>query len=268
MNLEKQSRVEKLHVVFIGAGNLATHLAQALFNTGGCIIDQVYSRTLEAADSLATKIKAEATTDINKIKLGADLYIVALRDNALTDLIHQIMLNKPDSLVVHTSGSTSMSIFEGLGNRYGVLYPMQTFSKDKKVDFSNIHFFIEANNTADCKLLTSLVGNISKNVHLADSMQRKKLHLAAVFVCNFTNHMYTLATDILEQYDLPFDAMLSLIDETTEKIHSVHPKAAQTGPAVREDTEVMNKHLAMLSHMPDVQEIYRKISKSIIKYNN
>lgn len=254
-------------IVFIGAGNLATHLAKAMYNSGYCI-EQVFSRTEQSAQQLAHLVNAQYTTKLSEVLLGIDLYVVSLKDDALISLIPQIMDNKTESLVVHTSGSVPIDVWKGFGNRYGVVYPMQTFSKNKAVDFSTIPIFLEANQPANLALLHDYFDGLSSKVYEATSEQRKKLHLAAVFACNFSNHMYTLSEEILKRYGLPFDAMYSLIDETTAKIHEIEPAKAQTGPAIRGDQAVMDKHLGMLSDMPEAQEIYRLVSQSIQKYKS
>jgi predicted short-subunit dehydrogenase-like oxidoreductase (DUF2520 family) len=168
-----------------------------------------------------------------------------------------------EALLVHTAGSMPMDVWKGHAYRYGVLYPMQTFSKERKVDFASVSFFVEANGEADLALLKTMAGALSPKVYEATSAQRTSLHMAAVFACNFANHMYTLSARLLEKNGLPFDAMLPLIDETARKVHELHPKAAQTGPAVRGDENVMGKHLEMLADEPEIREIYRKISDSI-----
>ena len=161
-----------------------------------------------------------------------------------------------------------MNIWEGKASRYGVFYPMQTFSKQREVDFRVVPFFIESNSSEDTELLKAIASVLSENVYEATSEQRRSLHLAAVFTCNFTNHMYALAAELLKMYDLPFNAMLPLIDETARKVHELEPKQAQTGPAVRYDENVINKHLEMLAGEPEMQELYRLVSESIHRLHN
>lgn len=144
---------------------------------------------------------------------------------------------------------------------------MQTFSKQREVDFREVPFFIEAKRPEDAELLKAVAGTLSDKVYEADSEQRRSLHLAAVFTCNFTNHMYALAAELLEKYHLPFDVMLPLIDETARKVHELAPRDAQTGPAVRYDENVMNKHLSMLAGSQALQEIYKLMSKSIHEHH-
>lgn len=258
--------IEDTSIVCIGAGKLATNLAMALYHKGFRIV-QVYSRTMESARTLAQKVEAEYTTDLQAILKGAKLYIVSLKDDALVDLLPQITAGKQESLLVHTAGSIPMSIWEGYTERYGVFYPMQTFSKQREVNFGEVPFFVEAKRREDVELLKAVAATLSGKVYEASSEQRKILHLAAVFICNFTNHMYAVAADLLEKYSLPFDVMLPLIDETARKVHELAPCDAQTGPAVRYDEKVINNHLAMLVDSPTLQEIYKLISKNIHEHH-
>ncbi len=255
--------IEDTPIVFIGAGNLATNLAKALYHKGFRIV-QIYSRTEESARNLAEKVEAEFTTDLGEVNPYARLYIVSLKDSAFTELLPAIVAGKrKEALLVHTAGSLPMSVWEGAAEHYGVFYPMQTFSKQREVDFREIPFFIEASTPEDTEFLKAVAATLSERVYEADSEQRKSLHLAAVFACNFTNHMYALAADLLEKYHLPFDVMLPLIDETARKVHELSPKAAQTGPAIRYDENVINNHLAMLSDDAGMQRLYESISRSI-----
>lgn len=254
--------IEDTPIVFIGAGNLATNLAKALYRKG-FRIEQVYSRTQASASALAGLVEATYTTRLDEVLTDAKLYIVSLKDSALTELLPLIAAGKGNALLVHTAGSLPMSIWQGYTGRYGVFYPMQTFSKLREVDFRQVPFFIEANREEDVILLKAIASTLSQRVYDADSEQRKSLHLAAVFTCNFTNHMYALAAELLKKYHLPFDVMLPLIDETARKVHELEPHAAQTGPAIRYDTNVINNHLAMLADDSEMQHLYEQISQSI-----
>lgn len=251
-----------MKIVLIGAGNVATHLGRALQEAGYEVV-QVYSRTEESASVLAGKLSAEYTVDIDMIRRDADLYIVALKDTALQELAGRLVKGREQALFVHTAGSMPMDLWKGYALRYGVLYPMQTFSKQREVDFRTVPFFIEASAAGDLQLLHEVAGRLSPKVYEATSGQRKYLHIAAVFACNFTNHMYALSSHILEKQGIPFEVMLSLIDETARKVHELSPVQAQTGPAIRYDENVINKHLELLADAPPVQELYEKISKSI-----
>ena len=258
--------IEDTSIVFIGAGNLATNLAKALYDNGFRII-QVYSRTEESARALAQVVEATYTTDLSSVVTDAQLYIVSLKDAAFVQLLPEIVARKENALWVHTAGSIPMDVWAGKVNRYGVFYPMQTFSKQREVNFQEVPFFIEAKRAEDTELLKAIASTLSEKVYEADSEQRKSLHLAAVFICNFTNHMYALAADLLEKYNLPFEVMLPLIDETARKVHELAPRDAQTGPAVRYDENVMSNHLAMLVDSPALQEIYKLMSKSIHEHH-
>lgn len=253
-------------VVLIGAGNVATHLGKALLKTGYNVL-QVYSRTVASASVLAEKLKTSSVISLEEVRCDADLYIVALKDAALQELIPQIVKGREEALFVHTAGSIPMQIWKGHALRYGVLYPMQTFSKQREVNWPEVPFFIEAANKKDLEILKELAGQWSEKVYEATSEQRKYLHIAAVFACNFSNHMYALCNHLLSQHGIPFEVMLPLIDETARKVHEITPKAAQTGPAIRYDENVINRHLDMLRAEPTIQELYEKISKSIYNHD-
>ena len=258
--------IEDTPIVFVGAGNLATNLAKALYRKRFRIV-QIFSRTEESARSLALQVEADYTTDLKELTGDAKLYIVSLKDAAFVELLPQIAEGKEHALLVHTAGSIPMSVWEGHTQRYGVFYPMQTFSKQREVKFDEVPFFIEAKTAEDVALLKAIAATLSDHVYEASSEQRKSLHLAAVFICNFTNHMYALAADLLEKYQLPFNVMLPLIDETARKVHELAPRDAQTGPAVRYDKNVIENHLAMLADLPALQEIYKLMSKSIHEHH-
>ncbi|NDW12367.1 DUF2520 domain-containing protein [Bacteroides sp. 214] len=258
--------IEGTKVAFVGAGNLATNLAKAMYRKGFRIV-QVYSRTEESARALATSVEAEWTNQLSELTTRAELYIVALKDTVLPDLLSQLTAQREHALFVHTAGSVSMDVWKtSTAQRYGVFYPLQTFSKEREVDFEQIPFFIEAATTQDVELLSAVAKTMSRNVYNATSKQRKSLHLAAVFACNFTNHLYAIASDVLAENELPFNALLPLIDETAAKVHHLAPKQAQTGPAIRYDENVINTHLQMLAAHPDKQQVYRLLSESIHRY--
>lgn len=231
-----------MNVAMIGRGRVATHMSKALLKAGHGVVS-VNSRTLE------------------ELPQDADVYIIAVKDSALQDVIRQLtnlLKTKNDApLIVHTAGSMPLSVFEGYAENGGVFYPMQTFSMEREVDFREIPLFIEGKD----KRIRELAESISEHVYELSSDDRKYLHLAAVFACNFTNHCYTLAAEVLEKKGLPFDVMLPLVDETARKVHELHPHEAQTGPAVRGDENVMNAQAALLDGRN--KEIYELLSKSI-----
>nr|WP_325288296.1 Rossmann-like and DUF2520 domain-containing protein [uncultured Bacteroides sp.] len=254
--------IEDTSVVFVGAGNLATNLAHAFYRKGFRVV-QIYSRTEESARTLAQAVEADYTTRLASVVSDAQLYIVSLKDDALVELLPQMVAGKGRGLWVHTAGSIPMDIWKGHVERYGVFYPLQTFSKSRLVDFREIPVFVEGNSDEEVHFLKQIASALSRKVLEASSEQRRNLHLAAVFTCNFTNHMYALAEYLLQKYDLPFDAMLPLIDETARKVHELSPRLAQTGPAVRYDTGVIGKHLDMLVDEPEMQQLYRLLSDDI-----
>lgn len=253
----------KTKITLIGAGNVATRLGLALQKQGYSVVE-VYSRTRQAAEKLAQLLGDIPFTDrVQDLNPATDLLLFSVKDDALRPLLQEI---KPlEALYVHTAGSVAMEVFEGYARRYGVLYPLQTFTKSRETDLSSVPFFIEANNEEDEQQLRALAGSLSEKVITLPSEKRKALHLAAVFACNFTNHLYTLAGDILAQQNLPFELLLPLIEETAAKVKDLHPQDAQTGPAVRYDRRVIDKHLEMLQDDETKSQLYRLLSDSIHK---
>jgi predicted short-subunit dehydrogenase-like oxidoreductase (DUF2520 family) len=251
-------------VAIIGAGNLATRVALELHNKGVDIV-QVYSRTVTSALTLARLLGCNYVTKTEKITTDADIYLISVSDMVMNDLISTVNFN--NKLVAHTAGSIPMEELKKISKNYGVFYPLQTFSKFRDVNFSRIPFCIEANNQSNEATLVELASLISKDIRVISSDQRKQLHLAAVFVSNFTNHMYALANEIIQEKDLPFDILYPLISETASKVKSMTPRAAQTGPAVRNDKNIMQDHLSMLGNKPKFKKLYSVMSESITEYH-
>ena len=245
-----------MKIVLIGRGRLATNLLPAL-QKAGHEVTSVNSRTLE------------------ELPAKADVYIISVKDSALQEVIRSATQGREDQLFVHTAGSMPMSVFEGCCQRYGVFYPMQTFSKERMVDFQEIPLFIEAadhtkGSTAAAEplaVLRALADSVSRKVYELSTEQRKFLHLAAVFACNFANHCYALSAEVLTRVGLPFDVMLPLIDETARKVHDLHPLDAQTGPAVRYDENVIRMQKALLDD-ERMRTIYEEMSQSIHEHTN
>lgn len=252
-----------MRVAVIGAGNVATQLTTQLHRLSFQIV-QVYSRTLESAKILAEKVEAIPITNISDIIDNADLYIFSVKDDIIEGLLPQLEAN--NGLWLHTAGSIPMGIFKDYTNNYGVLYPFQTFSKNREVDWHKIPLFIEASNEQSLDKLASIANKLSNSVTELTSTDRKYLHLTGVFACNFTNHMYTLSEAILKKINLPFEAILPLIDETVAKVHSLPPAQAQTGPAVRYDKNVINSHLELIED-PKIRELYKLLSEDIHRIN-
>ncbi len=263
-----------MNLIFIGAGRLATQLAQALHDKGHTI-KAVYSRTMVSAQALAEKVDAVATDDITTLfSVGGDLpdaIIMAVKDDAIPSLAAQLAevggaskcCNCP---VFHTAGSVPVDVLKALSH-YGVIYPMQTFSKERQVDFSGIPFFIEASDDDTLAVARGIAASVSNRVTVLDSERRRQLHLAAVFACNFANHCYTLAADILERNGLDFSVMLPLIEETAAKVATMHPIEAQTGPAVRYDQTVISRQSEMLADSPLTRQLYELMSESIHQHS-
>ena len=247
-----------MKVVLVGAGNLATNLAVALQESGHTII-QVFSRTHQSAEQLAQRVGASAVTALDQLAQDADIYIISITDSALASLDYSAFPSH--SLVVHTAGSIPMDVIPL--KRSGVFYPMQTFSRQRIVDFQEIPIFVEATSEDDWQFLTDFALTINNKVYRLSSADRLYLHLAAVYCSNFVNHCYAMSSEILSQHGIPFSVMLPLVDEVAAKVHEVSPKEAQTGPAVRHDENVIRHHLALLGNNPQLQEIYAIMSKHI-----
>ena len=252
-------------VVIIGSGNMATQLSLAL--TGkGIWVKQVYSRTLESAKELAIQVNADFTNDLSCVMSDADLYIISVKDSAIQEVLMKLSLDK-NSLIVHTAGSISMEVLSSYTNNYGVFYPLQTFSKSREADFSAIPICIEANHTSSLIKLQELAEKLSSSVQLVNSDQRKTLHLAAVFVNNFVNHLYVIGSEILQDKKLDFNLLKPLILETALKVETMHPMEAQTGPARRNDQAVISAQLKMLQKYPEYQKIYNFVTDSIYHFH-
>jgi len=249
-------------IVILGAGNVATHLSVAIKNAG-FELKCVYSKTIEAAKKLAVKVDAHYTNEIEHIPSEADLYIIAVKDEIIEEIVKHIKLKY--GILVHTAGSVSIDIFKDRFENYGVFYPLQTFSKNREIDFSEVPICVEASNKVLENKLLELAK--SKSVSVVDTEKRKKLHLAAVFACNFANHMYSVATNILKDTDLSFELLKPLIYETAQKAIDKDPMSAQTGPAVRNDQNVIHEHLEMLKDYSEFEKIYKFVSESIYKLN-
>jgi predicted short-subunit dehydrogenase-like oxidoreductase (DUF2520 family) len=193
----------------------------------------------------------------------ADVYVVAVKDAVLADVVRQLCKGRAARVFLHTAGSMPMQVFEGLAAHYGVFYPMQTFSKERALDFSRIPIFLEGSDPVALGVARTLAESVSRQVVELSGEGRRRLHLAAVFACNFANHCYELASEVLQEQGLPFSVMQALVDETAAKVSELSPRQAQTGPAVRYDQNVMEAQLSLLADRPLAQQIYRLMSKSI-----
>ncbi|MCD8285371.1 MAG: DUF2520 domain-containing protein [Prevotellaceae bacterium] len=242
-------------VTLVGAGGVATSLGVALLG-GGHEVRQVWSRTETSARELAERLHTAFTTDLGCVARDVDCVIVSVKDSEVGRVAACLSTG---ALVLHTAGSVPLGVLPQA--RAGVIYPMQTFSKARLVDLRKTPLFIEAKRTEDLPMLRKLAESLSGSVTELPSDYRCRLHLAAVFACNFANHCYDLADELLRGAGLSFDIMLPLIDETARKVHEMSPREAQTGPAKRWDEAVMRRHLELLNG--DELGIYRLMSESI-----
>ena len=255
-------------IVLLGAGNVATHLAQALqglsTSLGRCRITEIYSPSGVSASSLASTLEGEvrSTSQLNELSQDADWYIFAVRDDGLPSL-WLALAGRTSGIWLHTSGSTPLEVMAEYHQQVGVLYPLQTFSKAKAIDFSSIPLYIEANEGETLSHIRQLAESLSHEVHEASSAQRAILHVAAVFACNFSNHLVALAEELLTSHDLPQKALLPLLSETLEKLYTLPASEAQTGPAVRGDRQTLERHLCLLQGRPELESLYRLLSEQI-----
>ncbi len=254
----------KLSVCFIGAGNVATHLSKSL-QKAGFQIQQIYSRTEESAAALANQLRTQYTTEITKIDTSADMFFVALKDSVIDKVLSDIRFK--NKLLVHCSGSLSLSVLKNHSKNCAVFYPLQTFSKEREIDFKKVPVFIEANTKENEMQIEGIARKLSDTVLVANSEKRKILHISAVFACNFVNHFYTISAELLKTKDIPFEVVKPLILETAQKVQEMNPEEAQTGPAVRFDENIISSHLNELEHFQNYKELYNLISKSIFKHH-
>lgn len=251
-----------MKIVLIGSGNVATHLAKAFF-TAGHSIEQIYSRDMNNAQQLASIVNAVPIVDLQSVSAVVDLYVISVKDDAIEEVTKY--LPNLDGLVVHTAGSVSMDVLSRFLN-YGVFYPFQTFTRESDVDFSQIPLLVESNSEMSTGKLHQLGRELSKTVIKASSEQRGALHISAVFACNFVNHMYRLSEDVLKTSGLPFELLHPLIHETANKVLHLSPSLTQTGPASRNDQQIIKKHLTELEGQEELRQIYEMLTASIVKH--
>ena len=245
-----------IRITLIGSGNVAQHLIKAFTKSEGIEIEQVFSRKKESLVHLINSDKI--VTNFSDLK-EADLYIIAITDDAISEVSEQLPFQ--NQLVVHTSGTSSIDVLNSK-NRKGVFYPLQTFSKNKTVDFSVIPICLEAENESDYNVLETVAKSISNAVFSISSEQRKALHVSAVFVNNFTNHLYQIGQEICNEHQISFEILKPLIHETSDKIKTLNPIDAQTGPAKRNDYGTIEAHLNYLTN-ENQKQIYKILTQSI-----
>jgi predicted short-subunit dehydrogenase-like oxidoreductase (DUF2520 family) len=248
------------NIILLGSGNVATHLGIALKNSNYTIV-QVFSKSIKNAKLLAKKLDTHFTNDLTKLK-PADLIIVSINDDAILSVLSQIK----NTAIVHTSGSIGLNVFKEQFSNYGVFYPLQTFNQEVDINITEIPFCIEGNSLEFENQLIEIAKALSNNVVKMNSQQRKQLHIAAVFACNFSNHMFNIASDLLDEKNIDFKILLPLIKETIVNLDKHKPKELQTGPAKRKDTLVIEEHIGIIKEK-EIKELYQKITTNIIKYH-
>ncbi|MAX79532.1 MAG: oxidoreductase [Crocinitomicaceae bacterium] len=255
--------MKSLKVSVVGSGNVATHLSKALLNAGHTIVEIAGRSPLNSA-ALAKQVNANVCNTVKELSTNSDLYLIAVKDDEIFRVAESIQVN---GIVVHTSGTTAVDVLSKSSKKSGVFYPLQSFHKDQSMDISAVPFLIEGNTPEVEGKLIELAEQLSNHVSRATSANRKKVHIAAVFANNFTNHMMRIAAELMEKEGLEFNLILPLIQETLDKVKIHHPKDAQTGPAKRNDEKVIQEHLSMLEPYPDYQHLYALLTKSIQKGN-
>ncbi len=248
-------------IIFIGAGNTATHLSQAFFKAG-YNIDEVVAKTEISAKELAVKFGAMYGTSLSSSAYKSEWVIICTPDDSIPEIVKS--LSNLTSTVLHISGATSINVFPKNFGNYGVLYPVQTFNKRRQINIREVPFIIEASDVRTEKRIQHLAESISNKVLFANTEERRILHLAAVFTNNFTNHLYTIARGLLAETSLPLEILNPLIGETALKVIAEGSENAQTGPAKRGDKQTMEAHLVWLNeHHPELSSVYREISMLI-----
>jgi predicted short-subunit dehydrogenase-like oxidoreductase (DUF2520 family) len=251
-----------MRTVIIGSGNVATVLGRKIYVAGHDVI-QVYSRNGGAAARLARETGAAACIEPVAIDMTADLYLVSVSDSAIPGIAGWLRVN--DKLVAHTAGSVSIEALSGCSSRYGVIYPLQTIRKESNT-LPEIPLLIDGNDDLTKTLLFQFAQTLSGNIHLTDDKKRSQLHIAAVIMNNFSNHLYTLAADFCNNENLDFRLLTPLISETAERLKYLKPNQVQTGPAIRKDMTTITEHLEKLKHYPDLSELYTLFTNKILAY--
>jgi predicted short-subunit dehydrogenase-like oxidoreductase (DUF2520 family) len=255
--------MDRYNISFAGAGRVGGALCEELFSSG-FRIDLIVSPSENRGKPLAAACLAKWSSEL-VFPDSTEILIVSVPDHRIAEVLTGIKCS-PDTLVVHTSGATSIDIFPDSIKHKGVFYPLQTFSNDRKVNFKNLPFLIEASDDSSAAILENLALCTGGKVFHVDSDHRRMLHLAAVFACNFSNFMFTTGKSIAEKAGFDFDILVPLIDETVSKALSDGPENSQTGPAMRNDVNTIENHLELLSFAPELKTIYKEISQSISQY--
>jgi predicted short-subunit dehydrogenase-like oxidoreductase (DUF2520 family) len=253
-----------MEIVIIGTGNTATILGRK-FKAAGHRILQIYGRNASAASELAYELETESTAYWSVVNRSADIYILAVSDIAIAEIIKELQL--PDKTIVHTAASVSKNILQPTGAHYGVLYPLQSLKKNTDL-IPDIPIIIDASDAQTLEMLNALAHSISNQVVTAGDDERLKLHLAAVFCNNFVNHLFVLMQEFCVAEGLDFNLLKPLIRETAERIETVSPTAAQTGPAIRNDANTLQRHHELLKKYPQLQQFYTLFTQSIQQHSD
>lgn len=257
--------LNQMKISVIGAGRVAYHLIKALHAEHQIV--QVYSRTIEKSQKLASKFNVEAVCDISELSSDIDVCLIAVSDQSIAQVIEQLHSALADVLIAHTSGSTHLNVLSNVHDKSGVFYPLQTFSVEREVDWATTPIFVEAHHCGDEQLLVQLANTLSKTIYQYNSDQRLSLHLSAVFACNFSNYCFDMAKQIVDAQQVDFSLLYPLIEATAKKVLLADPKEMQTGPAMRRDKNIIAMHQNMLEQhsREDLQQVYALLSQQIMQ---
>ncbi|MDP4222604.1 MAG: F420-dependent NADP oxidoreductase [Bacteroidota bacterium] len=257
--------MEHYRISFVGAGNVSGALCRQFFESGHDI-RIIVSRTEKTGRALAGSCNAEWSSDPD-FGDTSDVIITAVPDDETKGVLHRIKCSEK-TIIAHTAGSLGFEVFPENVRHKGIFYPLQTFSENRKTDFRDLPFLLEASDPFTSELLENLTQSTGGNVYFVGTGQRRLIHVAAVFVNNFTNYMLTAGNRIIQKADMPFEVLYPLIEETINKAKEIGPEGSQTGPAARLDIGTFERHIDLLSFSPELQQIYREITDSIIRFYN
>jgi predicted short-subunit dehydrogenase-like oxidoreductase (DUF2520 family) len=253
-----------MRVVILGSGNVATILGEKIYVAGHEVV-QVFSRNHEAADKLASLLHAQAVSSREAVDVSAELYIIAVNDGAIGELAS--WLRPAAGIVVHTAGSVPVDVLKPASTRFGILYPLQTLRKETS-SIAEIPLLVDGSDMETTEQLFAFVKSISGTVQAADDAKRLKLHIAAVIMNNFSNHLFTLAYDYCKKENLDFRLLIPLVTDTGERLKLKPPSQLQTGPAARNDMSTIRYHLEQLKNYPDLADIYKLFTEKILDYHH
>jgi predicted short-subunit dehydrogenase-like oxidoreductase (DUF2520 family) len=248
-----------MRVVIIGSGNVAHILGRACVSAGHKVL-QVYGRDIGRAMQVANVTQSSCTDDLHKIDQSGDIYILAVTDTGLPEITSSLRLGK--KMIVHTAGSVPIDVLQAVSTNFGVLYPVQSLRSEMTI-LPEIPFMVDGNTADNLALIFDFASTLSYNVHKATDEQRLKLHIAAVVVSNFTNHLYALSEEYCKKEGISFRVLMPLIEAIAQRVHEFSPAKVQTGPAMRHDQNTINKHIELLKDHPALQELYIRFTKSI-----